>query len=169
MEKFGKVIRSRAVDKPEYKNSGYKVVVHQAYKRKLPYVMADLDPQPAIYRRDYMCHLFIYYGYKAYDIYTEEHYKMLDEVNLEVQAFMESPYIRNLTSQLTPDQSYQLMQSFDDKEISEITKMQIKETLKHLKKNRSFVLTEDTDFTNKSEDYYLAEINKLRQQQFNKI
>jgi hypothetical protein len=89
----GAVKKGRAVDKPEIKSSGYEVNVRKAYKHKLPYTVASLTPLPPLLRDDYIAHLFIYHKYKAYDIFPQDVYPFLDEINLQVVKFMDSSVV----------------------------------------------------------------------------
>ena len=52
MEQQGKIVRSRAVDRPEYKRSGWQVVAAKAFKNTAPSIVMQLDPIPQLKRKD---------------------------------------------------------------------------------------------------------------------
>ncbi len=46
-------MQCRADDIPQYRNSGWQLVPHIAFKRTDPSILAQLDPKPALKREDY--------------------------------------------------------------------------------------------------------------------
>jgi hypothetical protein len=163
MINYGKLVRGRAVDKPEYKKSGFEVVVHKAYKDKLPYTIADLNPLPILFRKDYISHLFLYYGYKAYEIYSEEHYKLLDEINIEVQTFLETPIMTTIPEQLSEEVYQEVLGTIQDKDLLDIGKLISKQSLNFMAKNKR-LLEGDDETKGKSEEYLISQINILKEQ-----
>ena len=49
----GFIVKCRADDIPNFRNSGWRVVPHRAFKRTAPEVLAKMDPLPQIDREDY--------------------------------------------------------------------------------------------------------------------
>ena len=52
MEKQGKIVRDKALDLPEYKKAGWKVLQQKAFKNVAPYIIMQLDPIPQLERQD---------------------------------------------------------------------------------------------------------------------
>lgn len=53
----GKIERGRSIDAPHFKNSGWKLIPHKAFKGASPETLASLDPLPTINRPDYKQYL----------------------------------------------------------------------------------------------------------------
>ena len=53
MQARGQLARSRSEDRPEFKNSGWKLVPQRAFKNTEPEILAKLDPLPELARKDY--------------------------------------------------------------------------------------------------------------------
>ena len=53
----GFIKKVRAVDIPQYKNSGWQIVPHRAFKNIDPAILAGLDPLPVLDRPDYKQYL----------------------------------------------------------------------------------------------------------------
>ena len=49
----GKIERGRSVDTPQFKNSGWKIIPHKAFKNVSPEVLVQMDPLPVVNRQDY--------------------------------------------------------------------------------------------------------------------
>ena len=52
MEKQGKIVRDKALDLPEYKKAGWKVIQQKAFKNVAPQIIMQLDPIPQLERQD---------------------------------------------------------------------------------------------------------------------
>jgi hypothetical protein len=90
----GVIKKGRAVDRPQFKSSGFELDVRKAYKNKLPYTVASLNPLPPLLRTDYIAHLFIYHKCIAYELFPEKYYPKLDIINQEVAKLMDSDYVQ---------------------------------------------------------------------------
>ena len=53
----GAIVKCRADDIPGFRNSGWKLVPHKAFKNTCPEVLSTLDPLPPLQREDYKQHL----------------------------------------------------------------------------------------------------------------
>ena len=50
MEAQGKIVRDKAIDMPEYKKAGWKVLPAKAFKNVAPSVIMKMDPIPQLNR-----------------------------------------------------------------------------------------------------------------------
>ena len=50
MEVEGKVVKTRSIDIPQYKRSGWKVIPNKAFKRTAPHLLMEMDPVPELNR-----------------------------------------------------------------------------------------------------------------------
>lgn len=88
-ESKGWIEKGRAKDKPEIKNSGFKVNVEKAYKNSYPFVFADLEPMPIMLRNDYLYYVLLNHKEKAYLNYPERYHSLLDDFNLRLTYHLE--------------------------------------------------------------------------------
>lgn len=83
--------KSRAVDKPEFKHSGFSVNVKVAYKDKYPYTLMELDPLPALIKQDYIYHLLLTQDLTVpYSIFPEDFHRNLDNYASNIIYFVEN-------------------------------------------------------------------------------
>lgn len=53
MHKQGKIEQARAVDIPQFKNSGWQINQNKAFANVAPEILVQMDPLPAVNRTDY--------------------------------------------------------------------------------------------------------------------
>ena len=50
MQLQGKIAKTQALDMPQFKKSGWKVIHNRAFKNVDPAIVAELDPMPTLQR-----------------------------------------------------------------------------------------------------------------------
>ena len=53
MASQGKIVKARANDMPQFKNAGWRIVEHKAFRRIEPELLAAMTPMPQLQRSDY--------------------------------------------------------------------------------------------------------------------
>jgi hypothetical protein len=163
----GAVKKGRAVDKPEIKSSGYEVIVEKAFKHKLPYTIASLNPLPVLKREDYIAHLFIYHKYAPYEIFPEKYFAYIDNINLNVAKFLNSEYVEftNLFNK-TEEEKLMDIENLDDPVMRELVEERLEVIDKNIKKNKvmfKYAKPLEEHYKRLGHQYYIKTLCELRQ------
>jgi len=90
LEKLGKIERGRAIDKPNFKHSGWKIVLNRAFDREFPCLISKLNPIPLYLKKDYIMHLFIYKtNDEVFNLYPKDKHRILNKINEELQLYLD--------------------------------------------------------------------------------
>jgi hypothetical protein len=121
---------------------------------------------PPLLREDYIAHLFIYHKYKPYEIFPEDQYPLLDQINLQVVKFMDSDYME-FTKLFSKSDEEKLVEieNITDPVMRSLVEERLEVMDKYVKKNSpkyGYNKKYEEHYKQVGHEYYISTISKIR-------